>query len=299
MKKDTFYRNILDRITSGVYFVNQDRVITYWNKGAEQISGYSAKEVVGKPCSKFLNHIDETGKILCGDGCPLLGTMADGVSRQAEVLMLHKMGTRVPVMVQAISMEPENGETPGAVEIFSDISFIKRAEARIRELADIANMDALTGIYNRRGLEFILGECFDDFQRYQTAFGVVFIDVDDFKEINDQYGHTVGDQVLIGISNTLKQCLRDSDSIGRWGGDEFVVLLQDVSENTIQNVVKKIESVVNGQSYKTDTDNFFVNCSCGGVIPSDTEALTSLMSRADMAMYQVKKDKYSKIHLAP
>ena len=299
MKKDTFYRNILDRITSGVYFVNQDRVITYWNKGAEQISGYSAKEVVGKPCSKFLNHTDETGKILCGDGCPLLGTMTDGISRQAEVLMLHKMGTRVPVMVQAIAMESENGEPPGAVEIFSDISFIKRAEARIRELADIANMDALTGIYNRRGLEFILGECFDDFQRYQTAFGVVFIDVDDFKEINDQYGHTVGDQVLIGISNTLKQCLRDSDSIGRWGGDEFVVLLQDVSENTIQNVVKKIESVVNGQSYKTDTDNFFVNCSCGGVIPSDTEALTSLMSRADMAMYQVKKDKYSKIHLAP
>ena len=290
MKKDAFYRKILDRITSGVYFVDQERVITYWNKGAEQISGYSSEDVIGKPCSEFLNHVDEKGHVLCGSGCPLLGTIEDGVSRQAEVMMLHKMGQRIPVMVQAIAMENENGEISGAVEIFSDISPIKRAEARIHELANIANMDSLTGVYNRRGLEFILNEWFSEFQRYHYSFGIVFIDVDDFKHINDKYGHPVGDQVLIGISNVLKQSLRESDSVGRWGGDEFVVLLREVNENSIERVVSKMEKLVNAETHETEQGPISVRCSFGGVTPTINDTLASLLERADTAMYHEKNE---------
>ena len=289
MKKDNFYREILDRMTSGVYFVNRDREITYWNMGAERLSGYPASEVIGKKCSEFLNHIDENGQVLCGAGCPLLDIMKDGIPRQAEVYMLHKMGQRVPVLVQAMPIEGPNGMILGAVEIFSDISSLKLAQAHIRELTNAANMDALTGIYNRRGLEFILGEWFHEFQRYRYPFGLVFVDVDRFKPVNDRYGHDIGDQVLIGISKALLHNLRETDAVGRWGGDEFLVLLRDVNENSIGRVVEKIKDFINSQTYMTDEGPIFTSCSLGSALPSTDEDLQALIKRADLAMYQVKK----------
>lgn len=289
MDEEVFYRDILDRITSGVYFVNQERVITYWNKGAERLSGYAAQEVVGFRCAEVLSHIDEFGRSLCGELCPLLDAMKDGAPRQAELFMLHKTGQRVPVLVQAMHMNGSGGTITGAVEIFNDISPLKLAQARIRELNDAANKDALTGVYNRRGLEILLREWFNDFQQYQVLFGVVFIDLDEFKQVNDKYGHAAGDQVLIGIGSALKKNLREADIVGRWGGDEFLLLLRDVTEKTIDRVIKKISKLTNSQTYELDGRRFSVKCSLGGVIPSHSEDLISLIKRADEAMYQHKK----------
>jgi diguanylate cyclase (GGDEF)-like protein/PAS domain S-box-containing protein len=285
-----FYSNILDNISSGVYFVDRDRVITYWNKGAERLSGFTALEVVGSKCSSFLNHIDEKGNVLCGDNCPLLGTINDGNHRQAEVLMMNKMGQRVPVLVQAMPMQ-ENGEILGAVEIFQDISPLKLAEARIRELSDVAFIDPLTQVYNRAGLDKIMQTWFHDFLLFNYSFSVIFIDVDQFKQVNDQYGHLIGDQILASIGSRLKQELRQVDIVGRWGGDEFVVLLNDVSSQTIQNVIQKIRDILNSQPYQTSIGELLVTCSSGGVIPNTSDTLETLMMRADQLMYTEKQTK--------
>ena len=285
-----FYSKILDNISSGVYFVDKERVITYWNKGAERLSGFTALEVVGKKCSSFLNHIDENGKVLCGDGCPLLGTMIDGNPRQAEVYMLHKLGQRVPVLVQAMPMK-EDEQTLGAVEIFHDISPLKFAQARIRELTDVAFLDKLTQVYNRAGLEKIIDTWFKDFKAYNYSFGIIFIDVDKFKQVNDQYGHHIGDQILAGIGSRLKKELRQADIIGRWGGDEFLVLLNEVTHESIERVIIKIREVLNHQPYPTEIGELIVTCSLGGVIPSSTDTLETLIMRADQLMYTDKQTK--------
>jgi diguanylate cyclase (GGDEF)-like protein/PAS domain S-box-containing protein len=283
-----FYSKILDNISSGVYFVDKERVITYWNKGAERLSGFTALEVVGKKCSSFLNHIDENGKVLCGDGCPLLGTMIDGNPRQAEVYMLHKLGQRVPVLVQAMPMK-EDEQTLGAVEIFHDISPLKFAQARIRELTDVAFLDKLTQVYNRAGLEKIIDTWFKDFKAYNYSFGIIFIDVDKFKQVNDQYGHHIGDQILAGIGSRLKKELRQADIVGRWGGDEFLVLLNEVTHESIERVIKKIREVLNHQPYITDHGELSVLCSLGGVVPTTTDNLDILIKKADQLMYGDKK----------
>jgi diguanylate cyclase (GGDEF)-like protein/PAS domain S-box-containing protein len=283
-----FYSKILDNISSGVYFVDKDRVITYWNKGAERLSGFTALEVVGLKCSSFLNHIDENGNVLCGDKCPLLGTIQDGNHRQSEVLMMHKLGQRVPVLVQAMPMQ-EDGEILGAVEIFQDISPLKLAEARIRELSDVAFIDPLTQVYNRAGLEKIMQTWFHDFLMFNYSFSVIFIDVDKFKQVNDQYGHLIGDQILAGIGSRLKKELRQADIVGRWGGDEFVVLLNDVSDQTIQSVILKIRDILNSQPYQTNIGELTVTSSAGGVIPNTSDTLETLMTRADQFMYTEKQ----------
>ena len=285
-----FYSKILDNISSGVYFVDKERTITYWNKGAERLSGFKADDVIGTKCSSFLNHTDEKGNELCGDRCPLLGTIQDGNPRQAEVFMLHKLGQRVPVLVQAMPME-NRGEIIGAVEIFHDISNLKLAQARIRELSDVAYIDPLTQVYNRAGLEKIVKTWFEDFKLYNYSFSVVFIDVDNFKLVNDQFGHHIGDQILCGVIKRLKNMIRQNDIIGRWGGDEFIVLLSDVTEKTIQSVNIKIRDVLNSQPYQTDMGDLMVTCSLGGVIPSAEDTLETMIKRADQLMYAHKQSK--------
>ncbi len=285
-----FYSKILDNISSGVYFVDKERTITYWNKGAERLSGFKADDVVGTKCSSFLNHVDENGNQLCGDRCPLLGTILDGNPRQAEVFMLHKLGQRVPVLVQAMPMQ-EGGETLGAVEIFHDISNLKLAQTRIRELSDVAYRDKLTQIYNRSGLEKFIETWFRDFKVYNYPFGFIFIDVDNFKRVNDQYGHLIGDQVLVGIGSRLKGQLRQADIVGRWGGDEFLVLLNEVTQESIERVLTKVREVLNHQPYSTDQGELSVQCSLGGVVPTTTDTLDSLITKADELMYADKRKK--------
>ncbi len=95
------YREILDNLYDGVYFVDRERVVNYWNKGAERISGYSAEAMIGHSCSDhLLNHVDADGVSLCQDRCPLAACMSDGLPREAEVFLHHADGHRVPVLVR-------------------------------------------------------------------------------------------------------------------------------------------------------------------------------------------------------
>lgn len=295
MTDKNFYLKILDHISSGVYFVDQNRTITYWNKGAETLSGYSAEEVVGKKCSEFLNHVDENGNVLCGDDCPLFSSIAEGAPHQVELYMLHKMGQRVPVLVQAMPIQESDAEISGAVEIFHDISSLKLAEARILELTDEAYRDTITGVYNRRGIEKMTSHWFNDYLQTGYPFGIVFLDIDNFKEINDNYGHLLGDQILAQISERLKQNLRQSDVVGRWGGDEILILLREVTAETIIKVMLKMEDFLNNTEYVSDMGLLSVSSSLGGGVIQPGESLFTFLQRVDEAMYTNKKTRKSLI----
>ena len=101
----------------------------------------------------------------------------------------------------------------------------------------------------------------------------LFIDVDDFKQVNDRYGHAVGDRVLNGISDVLEKSIRKADIVGRWGGNEFLLLLRDDTDTSIGRVVNKIRVIVDQQTCQADHDSFYVICSFAGVIPSETELI--------------------------
>ena len=131
----------------------------------------------------------------------------------------------------------------------------------------------------------------NDFHKYDNLFGVIFIDIDKFKLVNDLHGHLVGDQVLIKIVQKLKKGLRETDIVGRWGGDEFVVLIKNVNTNSIQRVVAKISEVINNSFIQTDKGLLKITCSFGFVLPEKDENMASLIHRADEAMYLVKSRK--------
>lgn len=289
INQDTLAR-IVDNLQDGLYFVDRERRITYWNKAAERITGYSAGETVGKFCSDhLLEHVDADGNSLCLSACPLSETIADGISRSSEVYLSHKDGHRIPVSVRTSTLDDGAGNVIGGIELFTDISSQSASRLRLRELERLAMVDELTQLPNRRCLEKELHSKFAERDRLHLPMGVLFIDVDRFKEINDRYGHETGDQVLSCIARTFAANSRPFDVYGRWGGEEFLGLLHVYSLTELQHIADRMRMLV-GKScvIKTDSKLKFT-VSIGGTILRDGDTIESLIGRADSLLYDSKE----------
>lgn len=291
MEQENFFKDVLDNLHDGVYFVDKTRKITYWNKGSERISGFPAAEVLGKRCSDdILKHIDDDGNLLCKTMCPLAFTISDGRPRQANVYLHHKNGHRVSVIVNAIPLYGENSEIIGAIESFTDNSAFQTAAERIRLLSEAALQDELTGIGNRRFVEMKLKGGLAEAQEYGAGIGLLFLDIDHFKTFNDDFGHDTGDRVLQMVANTINHNIRPSDFFGRWGGEEFVVLLQNVNQSQVRVIGEKLRMLVE-QSFLTNGDrNLSVTVSGVGTIVRLDDTPQLLFRRVDQLLYQSKRN---------
>lgn len=282
------FRDLLDCLVDGVYFTDTERRIAFWNKGAETLSGFSREEVVGKRClDNLLMHVDASGKELCKNGCPLSETLQDGMPREADVFLHHKNGHRVPVRVRVAPMKNEAGAIVGAVEIFSDNTANVQLSQRLAQMERLALLDSLTGLANRRYLESIVRSRLEELRRNNWPFGILFIDIDNFKSINDKYGHEIGDQVIKMTSRTLDATSRAFDVVGRWGGEEFVAVIANAETNELFDVGERMRSLVE-HSMLSAPEYLFVTVSVGGAqaVPDDT--IESLVKRADDKLYQAK-----------
>lgn len=287
---ERFYQNILDHLTAGVYFVDPDRRITYWSKGAEALSGYAADEVVGHSCrDNVLVHTDSDGCNLCVHGCPLLKTLGDQDDHQADVFMKHKQGHRVPVSVQVAPILSDTGEVLGAVEMFGDNSVTLAAIERAMELEREALIDPLTGVGNRRFTERVLREQHAQFQRDGKPYTVLFFDADHFKAINDTHGHDAGDAVLRAISKTLVNSLRSFDSLGRWGGEEFVGVLSQCEPDDSLAIANRCCVLVRNCAVKWGDAWIRPTISIGVALAKAGEPMEDVVKRADARVYEAKE----------
>ena len=286
----SFYEKLLDTMYDGVYFVNRARKITYWNAGAERVSGYNASDAVGKHCfNNFLGHVDETGKPLCTSECPLSKVIADGRAREADIYLRHKAGHRVPITVRILPMRNSRGAIVGAVEVFSDSTAKTRAEKRTSELEHLAFRDSLTNLPNRRFLELKVAQALQDQQQLGRECGLLLFDLDHFKQANDIYGHEVGDAVLKAVAETLVQSLRTVDLIGRWGGDEFLVLMPDVHAIDLGDLAERCRVLIAQSSVAHGATRVSVTASIGATLLNHTDSAATAIRRADELMYQSKR----------
>jgi diguanylate cyclase (GGDEF)-like protein/PAS domain S-box-containing protein len=288
MKNDAFYKTLLDNLYDGVYFVDPLRTITYWNKGAERITGYTATEVVGKRCSdNILMHSDKDGNILCLSACPLAETIADGGVRSTEVFLRHKDGHRVPVTVRVAPIGDAAGATVGGVEIFTDNTPPAVALERLAELERLAFLDSLTGIANRRYAEIALNARIEELQRYGWQFGVLFIDIDHFKDCNDRCGHDVGDEVLKMVARTLQNSVRSFDVVSRWGGEEYVAVIANVEGDELIRTANRCRALVEQSRVPADA-SLRITVSIGVTLARVDDTTASIIKRADQLMYKSK-----------
>ena len=291
MEQLDFYKSLLDEISDGVYFVNRDRVITYWNKSAEELSGYSGKEVIGRRCAdNVLVHIDDKGTSLCLTGCPLAATMQDAVPREVHVFMKHKKGHRVPVYVRVKPLRDENDKIIGGVETFSDDSFEVALKDRVTDLERKSLIDSLTGVGNRRFADITLSSRLNELKCYGWPFGVIFIDIDDFKKVNDTYGHNIGDEVLKVLTRTTAGIIREPEtSIFRWGGEEFLVVATNCDADKLFGMAERLRLLVANSSVTKEKGMLRITVSAGVTVAQTTDDAGKILARADGLLYQAKK----------
>jgi len=288
-KNVEFYKNLLDNLYDGVYFLDRGRSILYWNKGAERITGYSRDEVEGSQCwNKILMHVDSEGNSLCQDRCPAGNTLESGNPAEAEVFLHHKNGHRIPVSVKVSPIYDADGAVIGVVEIFRDNSEKLATLSLIEELEEKAFQDTLTGLPNRRYLDRFLLAKLDETSRYDWKFGLIFLDIDHFKSINDTYGHDVGDEALKMLARTLTLSSRSFDIVGRWGGEEFAIAVVNVDREKLRQIAERYRRMIESSSVTAGEISFGMTASFGATLVREGETLDTLVKRADGLMYQSK-----------
>ncbi len=283
-----FYKNILDSIADGIYFIDADRRITYWNKGAERITGYMSEEVVGMHCrDNILVHTNETGDSLCkSDLCPAYKTIATGQTIEVDKVYLHhKDGSRIPVSVRTSASHDEGSKITGAVEIFRENFSRTEMEKEFERLKELALVDQLTNIGNRRYGEIQLDACFNQLKRYDWSFGVLFLDIDSFKSINDNYGHGTGDNVLQMVAQTIQVNTRSFDKVVRWGCEEFLIILLNIDEAELKRSAERLKVLVSKAFLTVNKHQISVTVSIGATLCKLDDTQQTLVRRADNLMY--------------
>jgi diguanylate cyclase (GGDEF)-like protein/PAS domain S-box-containing protein len=286
----TFYETLLDELSDGVYFVDRERRITFWNKAAEQITGFAKSEVLGKRCAdNILRHVDDRGNSLCEGACPLSHSLSDGLKRSASVFLHHKNGYRLPVAIGVSPIKDSRDKIIGAVEIFRDDSATVAALEKIKNLEDLAYLDGLTRIANRTYVQTFIISKFNEFRRLGLSFGVIFADVDQFEQLNDTFGHQTGDEVLKMVAQTLEKNCRSFDLVARWGGEEFLCVVAKLTgPDHIISIAERLRFLVESSWLSLEDRALRVTISLGATLAQIQDTPETLIQRADDLMYQSK-----------
>ncbi|MGB7847789.1 MAG: sensor domain-containing diguanylate cyclase [Candidatus Acidiferrum sp.] len=286
----SIYKALLDHVSDGVYIIDLNRRIVYWNEGASRLTGYKAEEVIGRGCPDgALCHVDTEGHRICTDNCPLTTSLNSGESYDTQIFLRHKMGRRVPVTVRVQPIRATDGSLVGAAQFFSDDTPHQDSRREIDEMERLAFLDHVTQLPNRRFVEMSLQTALSEYHVHKEPFGVLVIDIDRFKTINDRYGHDVGDRALLEVGKTLKGTLRPTDIVGRWGGDEFIAIAHHVNMEVLRQLEERCCAMVAVSSFPgTDGSQVAMSVSIGATLALPGDTAERLIKRADELMYEKK-----------
>jgi len=275
------YSSILDNTGEGVVIVNQENKIIEINKSCEDITGYSLAEVINK-CPRIFSSDISNQRIYVNIWKQIL----ESGFWIGEMLNRHKNGNIYPIIIKINKFYNEETKQLNYFGIFTDISSQDEIN---NELLHLAYHDPLTNLPNRLKLEAQLEYVVNNSKRNNLQFAILFLDLDDFKIINDTLGHSTGDEVLVSFAKKFKNIIRTNDMIARVGGDEFIVVLSDIANYLfIERVCNKILTLVN-KPFNIKNTSFNIGVSIGiAIYPDNGEELKSLIHNADSAMYYAK-----------
>lgn len=277
---------IVESSSDAIFTQSLDGVVLTWNRAAEEMYGFAAAEAIGRPL---------TALVAAGspeDASRLLGRLTRGERIvQHETRWQRKDGRSLDVSLTISPIYDASGALAATSTIARDVTERKRAELALRELnAELrhkAYHDALTGLPNRVLFADRLRQALARARRYGHRVAVFLIDVNGFKQINDTLGHHAGDDVLVEIASRLRARIRESDTVARWGGDEFSAVLSDV--RTAEDAARAAERLLAAfrAPMRVAARELGVTITIGiSLFPTDGEAPDDLLRRADHAMYR-------------
>lgn len=278
-----YFENIIGSMSGALVVLSADQLITKINSQSEQLFGYDESELTGKTIDSLLGSDADCARI---ETC-LAKLRKVKEFKDIEVGGVHRSGVTFPAHFSGSALYDDSGSLDGIICVFNDISAIKETENR---LVQLAHHDPLTGLPNRNLFFDRLQQTLYDGRRYGRTFALLYLDLDNFKPLNDTLGHEVGDKALCEISARLRRSLRTSDTVARMGGDEFIIILTALTCVTdAQIVAKNIIDVVK-EPFVFGHISHTLGISVGiSIFPNDGTCADALIAAADRAMYRAKE----------
>jgi diguanylate cyclase (GGDEF)-like protein/PAS domain S-box-containing protein len=282
-------KNILNSVSDGIHVLDMNGVIIAENAASSIMFGWEdADSLVGRSGHDAVHHHHADNSIFPVEDCPIHATLSDGKYRHVQDdVFWRRAGTCFPVEYKCAPLRDKAGNMHGVTVVFRDISERKKAEQQIVYLTQHC---PLTDLPNRLLFGDRLKQAILTAKRSRTKFGLLFVDIDGFKPVNDRYGHAIGDMLLQRIGKRMKQCIRESDTIARIGGDEFVAILPDVNEaEDAISIAEKLRQSIE-EPFAVENCILEVSASIGvALYPDDGLDEETLQVNADRAMYKAKK----------
>lgn len=279
------FEAIIEAAYDGVVVINGEEKITYMNESACDMFGFDKEEIISNKLDLLIPkkyRAPHKGHIDSFKSSPIKSRQ---MHARASVVGLRKDGEEFPVEVTISKISV--GESYEMTAVIRDIS---ERSALMEELRKAAVEDSLTKTYNRRHLDRVLQREQARSQRFGHTFSVILLDLDHFKEINDEYGHAVGDQVLVEFVSTIEKEIREVDVFGRWGGDEFMLILPETELTKAQEWADRIWNLSAGEFFNMGSADMGYSFS-GGITQyrSGDDTVELILKRCDKAMYSAKK----------
>lgn len=276
----------LDSIGDAVLSTDMHGRVSYMNRVAEILTGYTRQEAIGLPLREVFHVVDAITHEPTDDPARRAIQSDSIVELEANALLVTKDGAELAIEDSAAPIHNRHGAVVGAVIVFHDARFSRATTARMEHLAQ---HDELTGLHNRNAFYERFDQSLALARRHNKQMGLLFIDLDDFKVINDRLGHDIGDLVLAGLADKLRVSVRTTDTVCRYGGDEFVVLLGEIAQpDHAYAVADKIREAA-AAPMVVSGHNVILQLSIGvSVYPDHGETADALLKKADAAMYRVK-----------
>jgi diguanylate cyclase (GGDEF)-like protein/PAS domain S-box-containing protein len=260
--------------------------VTYLNAVAESMTGWPRQEACGQPLQQVLRMIDGDSREPALDPLSVAILQNRPVGLSANCILVRRDGHESAIEDTAAPIRDRGGQVTGAVIVFHDVGMARAMSVRMSYLAQ---HDFLTELPNRMLLSDRLTQAIASAGRHGKSLALLFLDVDNFKHINDSLGHAIGDQLLKSIAGRLLSCVRSSDTVSRQGGDEFIILLSEVTH--VQDVTMTADKVLTAvrRPHRIDGRDVHITVSVGiAVYPADGVGAEALLKSADLALSNAK-----------
>jgi diguanylate cyclase (GGDEF)-like protein/PAS domain S-box-containing protein len=290
------FQTTLESIGDAVIATDKNCLVTYMNPVAESLTGWREHRAIGKPLEKVFFIINEvTGEAAKN---PARRCIAEGriLGLANHTGLIHKDGHTISIEDSAAPIRQENGEISGAVLVFHDVS---KTRSMAKELEFHANYDALTGLVNRRQFEDRLNHSLTSIKRDHRDSALLYLDLDQFKLINDTCGHSAGDELLKLLVGLIKPRMREKDTFARLGGDEFGILLENCPANKALEIANELRKMIEEFRYASDDVIFNLGVSIGIVNLMDIWDIEAVdpLKLADTACYAAKDSGRNRVHV--
>jgi diguanylate cyclase (GGDEF)-like protein/PAS domain S-box-containing protein len=281
------YRGVLDSVDAGIYLVDCDRRILFWNAGAERITGYLRQDMLGRSCKDdFLGHVDSRHAEITGDATPLAIVLREGRSIKGEISLRHKSGHRVLVRLRAAPLRGSNGKVIGAVESFQEIIPVADWNRRHDKLAEYGCLDSASGLLNHGMVESHLREMLATFAEHPIPFSILCLGIDQLDQMKTHHGPGALALVLRAVGQTLENCLRPTDFIGRWKENEFLAILSECNGNEVPSVGDRLGKMVHQSRIEWWGDMLSVTISMGAADAQSGDTVQKMIQRAEYGLRQ-------------